>query len=141
MAPDSGPQGAVLRYPYLWLSQSRAGEDSGRKERPVCLVLRVRDEKAALPPLPRLAISSQPPASGQAALEIPDIDRRRAGLTAYPRAWIYVSEWNYDIAERSFHLDPALKPLGHLTPRFLAIVARAFSATVRLSRARVDRTR
>ncbi|GAV37017.1 hypothetical protein ROTAS13_04707 [Roseomonas sp. TAS13] len=38
MAPDPGPQGTVLRYPYLWLSQSRAGEDSGRKERPVCPV-------------------------------------------------------------------------------------------------------
>ena len=78
MAPDSGPQGAVLRYPYLWLSQSRAGEDSGRKERPVCLVLRVRDEKADLTHLALLAISSQPPASGQAALEIPDIDQALA---------------------------------------------------------------
>ncbi|USQ74341.1 hypothetical protein NF552_23605 (plasmid) [Roseomonas mucosa] len=58
MAPDPGPQGTVLRYPYLWLSQSRAGEDSGRKERPVCLVLRVRDEKADLTHLALLAISA-----------------------------------------------------------------------------------
>lgn len=141
MAADPGAQGAILRYPYLWLAQHRAGEDSGRKERPVCLVLRVRDEKAELTHLALLAISSQPPEAGQAALEIPDIERRRAGLTSYPRAWVYVSEWNYDIAERSFHLDPASRPLGHFTPRFLAIVARAFSATVKVSEARVDRRR
>jgi len=40
-----------------------------------------------------LAITSQPPRADQRALEVPATERRRAGLTRYPRAWIVVSEY------------------------------------------------
>jgi len=47
-----------------------------------------------------LAISSRPPAEDQTALEVPEIERRREGLSEWKRAWVAVSEYNYDIAER-----------------------------------------
>ena len=34
--------GDVIRYPYLWARQHEDGEDAGRKERPVCVVIIVR---------------------------------------------------------------------------------------------------
>ncbi len=140
MAHDALPAGAVLRYPYRWLAQSRRGEESGRKDRPVCLVMAVHDPKADLHHLAFLAISSQPPGPQQETIEIPDIERKRAGLTGYPQAWIYVSEWNYDIAERSFYLDPLEPVMGTFTPRFLAIVARAFMPTLKQNARRISRT-
>jgi hypothetical protein len=140
MARDIPPAGAVLRYPYLWLQQSRRGEESGRKDRPVCLVMAVHDPKADLHHLAFLAISSQEPRPDQEAIEIPDIERKRAGLTGYPQAWVYVSEWNYDIAERSFYLDPLEPIMGTFTPRFLSLVARAFMPTLKQSARRISRS-
>ena len=63
------------------------------------IAVRGRDD---LTHLALLAISSQPPGGEQAALEIPDIERRRAGLSDWRRAWITISEYNCDIAERSW---------------------------------------
>lgn len=77
MSHDLRP-GLVIRYPYLWRRQRERGESDGRKERPVCLVIAVRGRED-LTHLALLAISSQPPGGEQAALEIPDTERRRAG--------------------------------------------------------------
>ena len=83
------------------MEQKNEGETEGRKSRPVCLVLRVPDVARKVTHLFLLAISSKPPRPTQVAIEIPDTERRRAGLSRYPRAWITVSEFNYDVAERS----------------------------------------
>lgn len=107
----------------------------------MCLVLKVKDGRAGLTHLALLAISSKPPTPQQAALEIPEMERRRAGLDTASRAWVYVSEWNYDIAERSFYLAPAEQPLGNFTPRFLALVAKAFLPTMRSAARKIDRVR
>src|SRR5882672_10616057 len=101
MVSDVPPQGSIITYPYLWVAQRDAGESEGRKDRPVCMILNIRDPERDIHHLVLLAISSQLPHSDQAALEIPDTERRRGGLTRYPRAWVVVSEYNYDIAERS----------------------------------------
>ena len=135
------PQGSVITYPYLWAAQRDAGETEGRKVRPVCLVLRVHDPEQKLHHLVLLAITSRPPSRNQHALEIPDMERRRAGLTRYPRAWIIVSEYNYDIAERSYYYEPQTSPLGTFSMAFLREVASALRARVAKAVARVDRTR
>ena len=140
MASELPPQGSVIHYPYLWVAQRDAGETEGRKTRPACLILRVRDSKKPIHHLFLLAISSQPPRPDQIALEIPDTERRRGGLSRYARAWIVVSEYNYDIAEQSWYYEPNRPPLGTLGATFVRDIAKAFRAALTNQAARVDRT-
>jgi hypothetical protein len=132
-------QGAVLRYPYLWARERDAGESAGRKPRPVCLVLRISDAASAIHHLVLLPITSQAPSYDRVALEIPDIERRRAGLTRYARAWVIADEYNYDIAEQSFHLEPDAQ-IGTFGAKFLREIAKALRSTLTKTAARVDRT-
>jgi hypothetical protein len=131
--------GEVIEYPYLWRWQSERGESEGRKRRPVCVVVAVH-ARDGLTHLALLAISSRPPAEDQTALEVPEMECRRAGLSAGKRAWIIVSEYNYDIAERSYYLDVNRPPLGRFSKSFLMRLAAAFAPLLEQGRARVDRT-
>jgi hypothetical protein len=140
MAREPPPQGSVIQYPYLWAAQRDAGETEGRKTRPVCLLLRMRDPTSGVHHLFLFGISSQPPRPDQTAIEIPDTERRRAGLTRYPRAWIVVSEYNYDVAERSYYYEPNTPPLGAFSASFLREIAKAVRAALTKAGARVDRT-
>jgi hypothetical protein len=133
-------QGSVVLYPYLWRSQRDRGEKQGRKVRPACLVLRMRDPTRPIHHLMFLAISSQPPTATQNAIEIPDTERQRANLSRYPRAWITVSEYNYDIEELSWFLEPQ-EPLGKFSSRFLKQVVQALKPVLASRAGRVDRTR
>jgi hypothetical protein len=139
MSAKIPPQGSIVVYPYLWASQRDGGESEGRKDRPVCLLLAIHDPAQDVHHLVLLAISSQPPTSDQIALEIPDTERRRGGLTRYPRAWLVISEYNYDIAERSFYYNPSIVPLGRLSAPYLREIANAFRANLTAT-ARIDRT-
>jgi hypothetical protein len=136
MTAELPAQGSVIHYPYLWASQRETGESEGRKDRPVCLLLAVHDPAQDVHHLVLLAISSQPE---QMALEIPDTEKRPGGLTRYPRAWIIISEYNYDIAERSYYYNPNIAPLGTFSISYLREIARAFRANL-TSIARIDRT-
>lgn len=136
---DPPPQASVIPYPYLWLDQERRGETEGRKTRPVCLALSIQDARTREHHLLLLAISSQPPRPDQSAIEVPEIERRRAGLARYPRAWIVTSEYNYDIAERSFYFDPAAHALGAFSQRFMGQVAAELRKTLQIGGARVSR--
>jgi hypothetical protein len=140
MAREPPSQGTIIQYPYLWASQRDAGETEGRKYRPVCLVLRIWDASRSIHHLILFPISSQPPNTDQIALEIPDTERRRAGLNRYPRAWIVVSEYNYDVAERSYYYSPNGDVLGSFSAPFLREVARSARSILSKAAARVDRT-
>ncbi len=140
MSTEPPPRGSIVTYPYLWLHQAQRGETEGRKDRPCCLILAVRNEDSGEHHLMLLAISSQPPADNQEAIAIPDIERRRAGLSRYPSAWIVTSEFNYDIAERSFYLDLSAAPLGRFSGEFLKQVAQALQPTLVRGGRRVSRT-
>jgi hypothetical protein len=140
MATDVPPQGSVILYPYLWLSQREDGETEGRKERPTCLLLSVLDPAQDIHHLLLLAISSQPPNPDQTAMEVPAIERRRAGLNRYPNAWIVISEYNYDIAERSYYYEPNLPVLGRFSAPYLREIAAAVRHTLTRQTARIDRT-
>lgn len=136
--PSKFSQGDIVQYPYLWASQHNAGESQGRKSRPACLVLRLRDPTRPVHHLMLLAISSRPPNADQTALEIPDTERRRAGLSRYPRAWIVVSEYNYDIEELSWYLETQI-PLGKFSPRFLKQIVEALKPALAKRSGRIDR--
>jgi len=133
-------QGTVIRYPYLWKVQRDTGETEGRKTRPACVVLRLSDAGSSIHHLIILAISSKPPLEHQKALEIPETERQRAGLSRYPRAWIIVSEYNYDIEERSWYYAPGAKRLGSFSAKFLRQIATAAEPAFTKRSARVDRT-
>jgi hypothetical protein len=104
MALEPPPQGSIIDYPYLWLREHEAGETEGRKSRPVCLVLSVltrADEHLVV----LLPITSQSPAPRTAAIEVPELERRRAGLSDR-RAWVITGEYNTDVLERSWYYEP-----------------------------------
>jgi hypothetical protein len=86
--------GDLIIYPYRWPAEAQSGRSpDGAKDRPCCVVISMID--AQRESLILLApISSQPPRSNQAALEIPDIERHRGGLSRYDRGWVYVGEMN-----------------------------------------------
>ncbi|HEY3889816.1 MAG TPA: hypothetical protein VGL73_14650 [Caulobacteraceae bacterium] len=101
MALEPPAPGSIIDYPYLWLREYEAGETEGRKSRPVCLVLSVltrADEHLVL----FLPITSQSPAVGTVAIEVPELELRRAGL-GDRRAWVVTSEFNTDVLERSWY--------------------------------------
>jgi hypothetical protein len=59
-------------------------------------------------------ITRQPPSSGRFAVEIPEIEKRRAGLDTTLRLWIILDEYNQDIVGQSFYLEPE-PPLGRFS--------------------------
>lgn len=130
--------GQIIAYPYLWAWQQDRGETEGRKIRPTCVVVAVRGAKDGLTHLALLAITTQPPQGGRLALDIPEIERQRAGLGDVKRCWIVVDEYNYDIAERSWYIEPGSHVLGRFSKAFVMKIATAF-AQARQSGRRVSR--
>ncbi|QPB18786.1 hypothetical protein [Rhizobium sp. 007] len=131
--------GEIVTYPYLWAWQQDRGETEGRKERPVCVVVAVRSDRGGLTHLALLAITSQPPRADRLTLEIPEMECRRAGLSDLKRAWIVVDEYNYDIAERSYYLEPGQDSLGRFSKPFMMRVAATFFESTRRSGHRINR--
>jgi hypothetical protein len=135
---DTSANGSIIHYPYLWTWQRDKGETEGRKVRPVCMVLAI--PKGNQTNLILLAISGTPPRSDQTALEIPQLESRRAGIREWKNAWITVSEFNHDIAEQSFYYDPNAEVLGSFSKGFLAKIAAAFKPFLAQPSGRVSRT-
>ncbi|TWG89376.1 hypothetical protein L598_008500000030 [Mesorhizobium sp. J18] len=133
--------GTIVTYPYLWKWQADQHETEGRKDRPTCVIATLVHQQDELTHLVLLAISSQPPRSDQRAFEIPEIECRRAGLSDWKRAWVTISEYNYDIAEQSYYLDPNQQPLGRFSKPFVQRLASAALPLFKRGGARVDRTK
>lgn len=130
--------GEVISYPYLWAWKQQRGETEGRKQRPVCVVIAIRGTSDGNTHLALLAITSQPPQAGRSALEIPDIERKRAGLGDLKQSWIMVDEYNYDVVERSWYIEPDQDILGRFSKSFMVKIAGMF-AEARSRTARVNR--
>ncbi len=119
--------GEVISYPYLWAWQQQRGETEGRKQRPVCVVIAIRSASDGNTHLALLAITTQPPQTGRAALEVPEIERKRAGLSDLKQCWIMADEYNYDIVERSWYIEPGQDILGRFSKPFMVKIARLFA--------------
>jgi len=108
--------GSIVDYPYLWRRERDAGETERRKVRPACLVVSVTgasgEHLIGLVP-----ITSQRPV-GVRAIEVPQLELARAGLSHERRAWVIVSELNTDVLERSWYGLPS-EPRGAFGPKFL----------------------
>ncbi|MBN15427.1 hypothetical protein V6617_18260 (plasmid) [Pelagibacterium nitratireducens] len=127
---DSAPRlGDVWRYPFLWSREAAGGETEGRKDRPVVLALLVRNRNDELVLL-MVPITSVPQSS-RYAIEVPEIEKRRAGLDAHMRLWIVADEANEDIPARSFYFESGNrigKFSGPFTKQVQAVMIEALKA-------------
>ena len=109
-------RGSVYRYFYLWAWQSDYGEESGRKERPACLLVRP-------PSHPELmfmfAITSKMPPSNRSFDLIPAAGCRRVGLS-HP-SWIILDEYNIAV-DTDLQDFASLEPLGTFSAPYLKTV-------------------
>ena len=138
---DQFKDGHIVKYPYLWKWQRDLGRDEGEKNRPACVALMFRNEAQSLTHIIILAISGTPPKSDQIAIEIPLLELKRAGLTDAKQGWITVSEYNYDILERSWDFPVNSPPEGRFSRPFLKQIQVAVLATIRGKTGRIDRIR
>lgn len=64
MATLEPETGLVIRYRYLWQRQARAGEETGRKARPACVVIPIGAKGADVVLFP---LTTQPPGPDRVA--------------------------------------------------------------------------
>jgi hypothetical protein len=114
--------GDVWRYPFLWSREAARGEREGRKARPVAVALLTRNT-AGEAEVVMVPITSHPPGDDLFAVEIPAIEKRRAGLDGHLPLWIVTDEANTDIPERSFYFEPDAR-LGAFSLQFIKAVQR-----------------
>lgn len=124
MSLDAFRTGCVIRFPFLWVREAERGETEGRKPRPVAVGVRIARPKGE-DLLVLFPITSQPPSPGRFAAEIPEMEKRRAGLDATLRLWIILDEYNQDTIGRSFYLEPE-PPLGRFSKAFFLPLMKEF---------------
>lgn len=117
--------GSVIRYPYLWDREAARGETEGRKDRPTVVVLRLTE--AGSDRIMLLPITTKMPTPDRIAVELPEAERRRAGLDTDRPLWMMLDECNQDKVEGSYYLQPDTQ-LGTLSKAFLLPVLRTLSA-------------
>ena len=125
MSYDQIQTACVIRYPYLWAREARRGETEGRKERPVAVGVRMPRPDGDLALF--FPITTQQPEASRFAVEIPAMEKRRAGLDTDLRLWIVFDEFNTDIIGRSFYLEPE-PPIGRFSKAFFLPLLREFVA-------------
>lgn len=109
--------GQIVRFFYLWKRQVTAGEESGRKARPVCVVVRTAAVPGAVFLFP---VTSQLPDTERLSLAISQMECRRAGLD-FP-CWIILDEYNRVELDKAFDFE-STTPLGSFSPAFLKKIA------------------
>jgi hypothetical protein len=78
-------------------------------------------------------ITRQPPPPERTAIEIPQTDAHRIGLTI--PSWVIVDEWNLDDLATSPHIADA-RPIGVLSPAFMSRLRAAAADRIRARRYR-----
>lgn len=139
MATFEPETGLVIRYRYLWQRQALAGEETGRKARPVCVVIPVGATGTDVVLFP---LTTQPPGPDRLAVQVPETERRRLRLNGDRPAWIILDEGNRDELPNSYHLEPvALNPIrfhyGVFSPAFMRVVLTTLAQAIRAQRLKV----
>lgn len=123
MADDFPKPGQIIDYHYLWRWQAIEGETEGRKKRPSCVVLVIKDHNGNhvlfLAP-----ITSKQPAADRHAVLIPETETRRARLDRHIPLWVMIDELNADLLEQSYVLEDR-EPRGAFSPAFTDKLIRA----------------
>ncbi|TYC63955.1 hypothetical protein FMN50_01990 [Rhodobacterales bacterium] len=130
--------GDVWDYPYLWSWQSSGGETEGRKTRPcaLALVTRRKDGQTEIILVP---VTTKEPAAGAHFIEVPQIEKKRAGLDEHLTLWVICDEFNSDLPGQSFYFVPGGK-IGAFSIKFTKQVqAELVKAIKSRKAARVER--
>lgn len=128
--------GDIYYYPYLWKREGDNGETEGRKPRECAFIAKRVDAKGDTN-LFILATTGSFDGTGE-AVEIPDMEKHRAGLEADKQLWVVIDEYNHGILGKSFYFTPNRK-CGAFSQAFTAIVYDRFFALV--SRRKVNSVR
>lgn len=114
-------QGDVAEFFYLWHREQAASEESGRKPRPVCIVIKTPGNPDVVFLFP---FTSKVPLPEQPALEVPEIECRTIGLSA--PCWIILDEYNRVEMDKDYDFASS-EPIGSVSAAFLRTIA----ATIR----------
>lgn len=128
---DAPAAGEVWHYPYLWAWQDERGETEGRKNRPATVAVTIRRADGQTI-VYLLAVATHPPGKDRAVLEVPDTEKRRANLSLDKRLWIVLDEYNSDVFEASYYLEPDART-GTFGATFLKQIQSRFRGLVRQS--------
>ena len=123
-------RGQIVRFHYLWARQADAGEESGRKARPVCMVVRAPGNPGAVYLFP---ITSQEPQDGRISLSFSEMECRRAGLS-FP-CWTILDEYNRVDLDKAFDFA-STRPIGSVSTAFLEKIATAVKQASAIRRLR-----
>jgi mRNA-degrading endonuclease toxin of MazEF toxin-antitoxin module len=111
-------QGDVVEFYYLWHREAQRGEESGRKPRPVCIVIKTPGNPDVV--FLFFPFTSKLPLPGQVALSVPEMECRRIGLVA--PCWIILDEYNRIAMDKDYDFD-GTDPIGSVSPAFLREIA------------------
>lgn len=132
MSYDDFVSGVVIRYAFLWSHERARGQTDGRKRRPCVIALRMPRPNGA-DALLLFPITTKEPLPDVVALEIPETEKRIAGLDRQHRHWVVIEESNLERIPGSWHLEPD-KPIGKVSRRFLLLIGEAFRRNQRGNR-------
>jgi hypothetical protein len=114
--------GCVVKYPYLWAREHQNKQTEGAKFRPVAVGVRIPAKNPGTGDRVLLfPITSLPPPADRLNLEIPVVEKRRAGLDDDKRLWIVLDEYNLDVIGQSYDLPPT-GPIGMFSKGFFETV-------------------
>ena len=129
MKSDNLKQGDVFYFPYLWKEEAKRGITDS-KERTCCLAFN------SSPPTGQRFLIIVPISDRKFAvgtfIEIPEIERQRAGLNPARPAYVHVDEFNFDPFVGSFIRRAKPKVLGRFSFGFTEQVASALAVRIRL---------
>ena len=102
---EAPPKANAWQHEYLWHREREAGKDTVRKSRPAALPTTYvgKDGRINLFWIP---ITGKEPRKDRLAIEVPQIERKHAGLASDMRLWVTADEYNHEFLETSFHIDP-----------------------------------
>lgn len=121
MAFDDIQTGCVIEYQYLWRREALIGQIEGSKRRPSAVAFRLAGVASDIIYL--MPITTKEPDANAIAIEVPQIEKKRAGLDLDMRQWIILSEMNADLIPGSFVLEPNAK-IGMFGKAFFQTVLR-----------------
>jgi hypothetical protein len=128
MAIPSSEAGLVISYAYLWHSERQAGQEEGRKDRPIVLAVERENDGSTIVTV--LPVTHSAPADPATAVEIPPAVKRLLRLDD-DRSRIVVAEGNEFLwPGDDLRKIPKLNryDYGFLPPRFFNQVLETFIA-------------
>jgi hypothetical protein len=124
--------GTVFHYPYFWYDDYKNGIENPKNRTTTISIIKktINNNSAELTHLFLLGITDSP-REGQDCIEIPALEKRRAGLDPLRLAYVVVSEYNYDLLPHSYDYDPNSKDFGVFSDVFINTVRDKFIAALR----------